>query len=297
MANLSTPAIYAALITGTVGIIGVILQTILTINKGKIEGKNNFENRTKEKLERVYTPLIVIFNQTKSNEMLVNEEALKIINNYGYLLSISLFQDINDLLKFERTGFLNKSNPEYYFLKQKIIQTINKEYSILQNLHNKHFTEYIYKYGLSISRKVFNLCIKITLISILVNISIIASILIINWISKLLDDSNASFFENPILNFIFGLYIALSIITVVLLLYYLVFLKLPSKIMKKIDKKRGIFDIGEYSPVSGKFICRICDTEREFKVYEKFERCTSKEHTVKLEIKKFFIYTNSWRKI
>jgi len=62
---LKTPAIISAIITGSIMAFGYLTQSLISLTKNNFETKTNFEKNLKEKLEKIYSPLILQISKSK----------------------------------------------------------------------------------------------------------------------------------------------------------------------------------------------------------------------------------------
>lgn len=68
----SQPVTIATSVTGLGAVIDVIIRAITFLIRYDYDNKNNFENILKEKLEKAYSPLIILISKY-SNEIMIVE--------------------------------------------------------------------------------------------------------------------------------------------------------------------------------------------------------------------------------
>jgi len=169
------PPIIAAIITGIVAAVSLLIQSFLSISKNAYEKKTNFEKILIDKLEKIYSPLHMAFNISVEQEYLISDQVEELVNKYGHLLSSNLLDDLKELLKIEKDQRKvikyypkTKDTVEYSEIRKKVIEVTRKEFTELQNIHDKNFHVYKKKTTVSLPDKiglsVRKLCIGLSLL-------------------------------------------------------------------------------------------------------------------------------------
>lgn len=269
---LNTPAIAAAMITGIIAIVATIIQSILTLTKYSFDTKTNFEKTLKEKLENVYSPLIILISDTKENSILLTDPVMKLINQYGYLLSTELINDIRELHKIEIDDWTSKefkrTFAEFKNLKNRVIDRINNEFDELQSLYNKNFIEYQKRFSMPWYFKFIAVLKRICLITTLIFWTIFWGTQIISSIEPV-----PKLLNNNIANTIATFLLLIIIVTSLTLAFYLVIFIL-GKIDKRIGKLRRLYPPHETVTQTGIYQCRICGEIKTFYKNGVFPFCT-----------------------
>lgn len=258
--NQDSPIVFGAIITGILAILGILIQTSVAFTKYKYEEKNDFENTLKEKLERVYAPLNMIFSKTKHKKDLINEEVLKIISASGYLLSNELIFDIKELyiVQIHNTIDSIDHTAEYNSLKEKIIDKLEREFGDLTSDYNNNFSKYKKNWSRTLLERIAfffrDICIIIT--------SIFWTIfIIILFISNAFSVSEP-IFENGFLNFLTMLLAVVIVFTTILGTGFALSLFL-AKWIRRISESKKRYQSGSYVPITGIYKCRICKSEHK----------------------------------
>lgn len=269
------PPIIAAIITGVVAAVGLLIQSFLSISKNTYEKKTNFEKILIDKLEKIYSPLHMAFNITVEQEYLINAQVEELVNKYGHLLSGNLFNDIKELIKIEKNQqkvikYFPKSEAsiEYPVLREKVVEITKKEFSELQNIHDKNFNTHKKHTTISLSDKIGStvkkLCIGISLIVYL--------FLMFLWLFK-------SKTPEEVVITIFSVILLLVICTTIIGLGYAISFFIENFMIIFGRDKRHFYE-SDYVPETAEYMCKKCGrVERKIK-YTTFSYCTYQHNTL-----------------
>jgi hypothetical protein len=274
----SAPVIAAAIISGSIAIIGLVIQIITSYVRYQKEEKDIFETILKEKLEKIYTPLFLNAKFDQKNEIDISENVKNTVEQYGYLLSFDLLDDFQRAFK---TPLNERSSEEYKNLLKKISSKISIEFQGLQdafdkkfNLHKKTFLASWYTKFL---RSLKSFCIVASLIFFaLLGVESVASTF----------KPQKTLFNSPVLTFFFSLWVLVSAFTLIIGVnwYGQLFL---GKIIEFLGKIKKYYKSIDYVPNTGEYMCRACGNVKKFTRDKKFGICEN-NHTNAQKIKEFF---------
>ncbi|MBC2579858.1 hypothetical protein [Clostridium sp. DJ247] len=278
---LSTPATIAALITGIVAFIGVIIQFSIFFIKYDFDKKSNFEQMLKDKLEKIYSPLTLYLNKSYNQNRFITDESIELISKYGHLLSKELINNILEILKNEQISNQTVINQDFKEecknLKKNVLMQLNREFIELQEKYNKNFFQYKIRYLMpwyikvgSVTKKV---CISITITFYIIFIIIFLLLTIV---------PKHQTFKNPYLNSLLLISLIIVIITTLFSLGYAF-----DSIISKLNKNKKCYMTFERVPDTGIYKCLICKrTKVKFIKGSNFQPCT--QHTLIEKIKSIF---------
>ncbi|MCY9660975.1 hypothetical protein P5G65_29090 [Paenibacillus chondroitinus] len=282
------PPIVAAIITGFVAAVGLLIQSFLSISKNAYDKKTNFEKTLIDKLEKIYSPLHMAFNISSEQEYLINDQIEGLVNKYGHLLSSNLLDDIKELIKIEKDQQKvikyypkTKSSVEYPELRRKIIEITRKEFSELQNVHDKNFHSYKKRITVSLPDKigfsVIKLCIGLTLLVYL--------FVIFWWVFR-----NKTLQDVAIV--ILVVLFTIALITTIIGVSFIVSI-VSEQLIVRTGKLKRQFREYDYVPVTAEYMCKKCRTvDRKIK-YSIFSYCTN--HHSAFETFKGFWFNYKWK--
>lgn len=268
---INTSAISPTIITATVAFLGLIIQSVTFFVKHKYESKSNFEEVLKEKMEKIYSPLLIEFYESPEKGLCLSQRIKELTSKYGYLLSNSLLIDILELEKAEKEYKLEPKDEafkkEYENLKDKIFLKLRKDFDDLQSIYNKNFRTQKNKFFMTTNKKigfgVRNFCIILTVLF----GCLILLLLFISWLKKIIPQSHNTSFQIYL-----GGWLIISFITVFIsLLIY--FANGFDKLTDVIRKFKRYYIRGEYVERTANYYCRIC--KKQYKLYKnsKFPFC------------------------
>lgn len=264
-----TPVIFAAIITGSIAALNLIIQWFIASTKNKFDTKNMFEKNLKEKLENIYSPLIMQISLSSNKTNLIEGDIKALINKYGYLLTSDLLSSIKDLCKLEES--LNddiKNSVEYQNIRVKIEILANREFKELQNLFNNNFNTYKLNLLKPWYKKIALILIKI--FALFTSIFWLILILFI-FLSKI---QPIEISQNPIGNRIVS-YLLLIVLLTTILGFTKIMDKSIAKIIELEKTRKKRFKPYDYVPQTGKYRCIICNEVKDFYKDEQFPRCNS----------------------
>lgn len=282
---MNTPAILTAIITGAIALIGIIIQMVTFFVKHKYESKNNFENVLKEKIEKIYCPLLIELYKGTENSCYITNPVKDLIAKNGYLLSDSLLSDILELAKVEE-DYLAKSNDEVFIqehknFKEKVFLQLRKDFDALQDIYNMNFKIRMSKFSTPWYRKIG---LGIIIFCISVTILLIIFVLVLSglvWVLKGVPPAS----KNTPADILMYIWMGISALTSVI--------GLPAGVIWGFDKLTDVFRkykkrylTREYVPETTKYYCRICNQEYHLYKNSRFPLC--RNHNFKQEIESIF---------
>ncbi|MCX7923916.1 MAG: hypothetical protein N3B21_18175 [Clostridia bacterium] len=280
---LNVPAIVAALITGLVALLTFII-------KYRYDTKVNFEKILKDKLELIYSPLIIEFSKVGGAGPLVSDKAIECIRKYGHLLSKELLDDLRELYKIEQgESFLDdcKLEIEHNNLKNKLIEKINLDFYKLQDSYNQYYSQYEKRFNTPPYKKALTAlmvaCVAITICFYL--ILIIKGVK--DYLLSIIKAQNNVITNDPWMNF-FYIVLALVIILTSLFLFGYIGGYCVAKILNHVSRYKKYYDSYEFVKDSGVYRCRICGKSITLTKYSKLKSCIDYfncKHTVLQKIK------------
>jgi len=274
----NTPIIISAIISGSIGALGIIIQWLNASTKSKSEMKSNFENTLKEKLEYIYTPLIMQNSIKNIEDNFVDDDILTLINKYGYLLSSELLAFLQELYSMETKGDSENYIEEYKNLRNKISKQANKEFKKLQNLYNSSFNTYIGNFTKPWYKQLLSSIIRSSLLITGIFWLVFICFYLLSK-AKPIDGLT----DNPTINFIESI-IAYLIVITTLIAGLVIFLKIGFLVSNYLDKNKKAFASDEFVPLTGIYKCKACNTET-VKYYKNgyFTSCSSNKvlHKIK----------------
>lgn len=290
MSNLlnNAPTIIAAVISGIIGLIIVLIQNVIPNIKYKFEVRSNFNDLLKDKLEKVYSPLIIMLLKTNQCPKFISEDVENIISNYAHLLSKDLLKDLLDIYKIEQSLDSELQNnlliQEHKNIKVKILEKVNNEFNELQNTFNKDFRDKKERLFIPWYKKIFR---TITFICIFITVIFYIILITISFLSSLKPFPNIT--KNPLLNTLTIIITLIIIATSMILMLYV-----PQVFFDKLNeirrKQKRYYTSYEYVLDTGYYKCRVCNQNRIYVIKgSRLPKC--KEHNFKQKLKSIgFIY-------
>ena len=276
-----TPIIIAAVIAGSITALGIIVQWFIASAKSSLDTKTMFEKNLKEKLENIYSPLIMKISMRSNRRNLVEDDVMTLINRYGYLLSSELSSSLKELciLEGENPEEDIEDSKEYQNLRVKVEELASREFAELQNSYNNSFNIYKVNSLKPWYEKIILLIEKSSLLFTGVFWFICIMFLFLLKIQPI------NLFQSEMGNRLISLVILIITITSVLFLSRVI-TKIYNIMEKFISKKRKLFMPIEYVPKTGIYRCKTCGELRDFYKYERFPYCNSKKikHIIKSSI-------------
>jgi len=274
----STPAITAAVITGAIAFLGLIIQLTTFFVKFKYESKTSFEQIIQDKIGKIYFPLLLELNNAQDACPIINDKIRDIISNYSHLLSVHLLTDIMELFKTEQYSENNMLKPdfieEHKNLKAKILLQTKKDFDELQYMYNKYFIKKKNKLYTPWYKKVFWRVVKFFALITITFYIFLFSLLAFSKVPKS--------FQSSFTDFIMFILVFITMVTTVIgigtgLGYIL------NRVSDRCRKIKKYYMSGEYVTKSGKYYCRICYTPYYLSSNTRFRRCT--KHTLMQDLK------------
>lgn len=276
---MKTPVIFAAIITGSLTAFGLIKDWFFASSKSRFESKTIFEKSLQERIESIYTPLIMRLNTSCKKAYLIDDEVKQLIHKYGYLLSNQVLFDLIELIRIEEQEETREIEfKEYQHLRSKIIKEANKEFTELQNLHNKNFS--------MLKRNLMSPA-YIKVVVFLEKISMLFAGVFWFMLIIFLNIEPIEITQNQWFNMLFPvLLLILALMSGFALI--ILFIKAFDLIQVDLKRLRKLFSSGEYAPETGNYKCKVCNEIRFFYKNEVFPPCKSKRSF------KNSLYINEW---
>lgn len=283
--SINTTAIITASITGIIALVGIIIQIITFNIKHKYDTKNNFEQVLKEKLEKIYSPLVIYITDQES-EFLAQYEIKTLISKFGHLLSKELLDDIREVFRLQKTEGIKKeriySSSEYSNLKIKIIDRINKDFYELQDTYNINYTNNKKSLYTPSYEKIIQIIIKGCTF---VTISFYVVWILLSILVRIAPGE--SIFNNIYADIIATVFMLIVILTSMIGIPAL-FIYLSEKWTQISRKIRKHYATNEYVPETNMYVCRICNNRVKLTKYSKFPMCN--HHNIIQFIKYVFMF-------
>ncbi|SKC87016.1 hypothetical protein [Maledivibacter halophilus] len=278
---MKNPPMWAAVITGVITILGLIIQCVTFFVKHKYESKNNFEEVLKEKMGKIYTPLLIEFYKMPETGYFLSECAKELISKYGYLLSDSLLTNILELEKIEEKHEekINDeaSKIEYENLKDKIFLKLRKDFDELQDIYNNNFTvrknKFFKSWYIKIEWTMIKFCVFLTSLFYFR----LAISFLFRWLSKPLSDGT----NNKTLDVLISAWILIVIITSIIGVLFILRCGI-NKLINVIGRFKKYYYNKEYVEKTANYYCRVCKKEYKLYKYSRFSSC--EEHSFKQDI-------------
>jgi len=279
------------LISGGIALIALITTSYLAWNKHNYEERMGFQNKLKDKLELIYSPLKLRLDIVPSNELVFDTSTKDLVVRYGYLLTPKLLNFASDLISYEEKDTLNILDEEYLSLRERVRKEVNRGFNNLHKLSDKHFESYSEKYNLITIEKI-GLAIKRS--AIFITVSIYLCILLFSFYSYSTQDE-VLFFNNKFVNFLFILLFFITMATTTIFLIPLIIQKTHETISYIFLRKVGYFRKVDVVSEKGYYQCLLCGDISSKIRYRDFGSCEQK-HTIKQRVKGVFKF-NFWKKI
>jgi hypothetical protein len=271
--SINDATLIPAILTAAAAIVGIIIQTIIFFIKNRQSTRTNFEGVLKEKLEKVYSPLNVIFMKNENEKFILDSEAMTIIMLYGHLFPFNFFNNILQLYKLEEAIKSTNSNiektNEYYNLRLLVQDSFKKEFSILQDTFNTNFNLHRRKYTMRWFEVIRNIIINACVLFTVTFYAIFALSYIFQWVNTLPIKS-----ENIYTKLLVVTYAFIIVITS-LSLFSKGILFIAELFSKKLGKIRKSYSINDYVPVTGYYQCQVCGEKKKLYKHGKFATCSN----------------------
>ncbi|MGV7116038.1 hypothetical protein [Paenibacillus kyungheensis] len=283
-----SPVILSAVISAAIAIITLIISTSITLRKNIHEERSYFEKILKEKLENIYSPLILDISSRKVDEPLIKEPNQELVHKYSYLLSPELLDEIKNLIYIEQNQEEYLDTEEYMALRSNVIEGFEKEFAMLQYLYDSHFESYRQKYTATNFIKVKNIIFAIS-----ISITIITYIFVLVMIAYEYFNNKPQLISNPILNTIAALFVVIAVFTTFVSLG-IVWANILQWFENKVGKFRQTYKFDDKVPATGDYFCNACRKTKRKVQYTTFWYC--EEHSLKEKWKSIFI-VGLWKKM
>jgi hypothetical protein len=273
-----------ALLTAIIGSIASIIKTFFPIRKHYYELRNDYEQKIAEHFKKVYSPLALALKSTSTYVFLSANNAendnLKILNDYSYILNPNIFKDLHELYILEKTISTNPTHiftQEHAFLKEKILLSI---YSVM----NQHYTIYDSisntlqdKFCISFETKTISFFQKLFKYSFILTALSFSYYIVVGFIIALIKlDSTAPY-----------IFLKVSIVTITIctFLYYYIKLVFFSNTKPILDPPQ----IGKYVNQSGWYTCRACNTAHNLIAHSRFPNCSNYNRNIYSRLKHWLL--------
>ncbi|ANY67111.1 hypothetical protein BBD42_12045 [Paenibacillus sp. BIHB 4019] len=150
MEIISNPVLMAAIVSSSIALVSGLAQSIISNSKKQREEKIYYEKTLADKMIRVYSPLLMLLNNRKRDDLMIDAEVELIIRQDGHLLSISRLEEFQEIIEIESrfNSLNNQEKSEYQFLREKLVFEFRSEYAVLHDAYNRGFQAYQKKYSL-----------------------------------------------------------------------------------------------------------------------------------------------------
>lgn len=289
MSSIFNATTLAAVISGIIGLVIVLIQNVIPNIKYRFEVRNNFNDLLNDKLEKVYSPLVIMLLKINQDSKLISEDVEKIVLKYAHLFSKNLLVDMLEIYKMEQLlGSETQSDlyiQEYKNIKIKVLEKVNSEFKELQDTFNKDFIDkkeklFIPWYKKIVSATIF-ICVLITIIFYII-------LIVIYFLQSL--KSTPAISTDPLLNALIAIIVIIVATTSIFLIGFMAqsFLDRISEIKRK---QKKYYYSNEYVIDTGYYKCRVCNINRIHLVKgSKVPKC--KQHNFRQRLKSIMLIYN-----
>ncbi|UPK41781.1 hypothetical protein [Paenibacillus pabuli] len=265
-------AVLSAIIATGIGVMTFITNLFLNLSRGRYEENNNFQKSITDKLEKIYNPLIKKTKNLASQKYFIDTDIEALLERYGYLLSISLFEDFMNLLEKEVTlkkllkyEFTNNTSltsvlgdnqnkekvKDLSNLRNKIQRDLEKEFKELKSYNESSFNKYKIKIGKSALEIIKN---RITIIFFFISLPAWLFVVIIFYLAWIKENYN--FMGNVYVDGFYFIYLFIVLLTS---LHFIVnlFGKTIEFLNNKLGRKRRRYKAKDYVPETGVYFCKL----------------------------------------
>ncbi|MFZ5968391.1 MAG: hypothetical protein ACOYVK_14610 [Bacillota bacterium] len=270
---------------------GVISFVVFFI-KYKFDQRAYYHGILKEKLDMVYSPLMLYFKKLHKEKTIINSEIKEILIHKSHLFSEELLNDMQELLKYEESFIFVEQDDvkliEYKNIRQATVESLEREFVRLRKLYNKEF----YSYKNNIEKLLIE---RIIIGFIKFSIFLTAATFLFLGVALLGEYffNESRIIDNLALNTIFVIYTLILILTIFWGGIALLF-GLASKILELVNQRKGRYRVFTRIPKNGIYQCNSCGKKRKLFRYADFPIC--EEHTLWQHIKTAYSFYN-WKYI
>lgn len=262
-------------------VMSITINNIFSFSKQKQEKDLHYEKQVEKKLEFIYSPLNITYQEMNPLSLDLKE----LVRSYNHLLSQELSQVLRRIIYMEEKAVLLEAE-EYALSKRKAAELIEKEYVDLCRLHRDNFKKFKSNKKLSSFEKIISVIRKIggTITAVTFAVLISFSLFYDIYTFPLVE---GNYYHNIL---------AVSLILIITVTS-IVWLGekgavLLGNTLEKFKQKKGVYRIDRNVLVTGKYICNKC--EEEEKLYERGEKFLTCSNCTKWETLKATLWGYSW---